>query len=122
MTYSLGDSVRETTTPRAASAATPTTNVATPATHLLPLVNGEYRTPPRRISLVSRAFPSLAFFTKFFGIVLRAGRVAKAGRYGGQEWSLSSLEVLHTLESVGCQFEITGVDNLRGISGPCVLI
>jgi 1-acyl-sn-glycerol-3-phosphate acyltransferase len=121
MTHSLGDSVPETTR-ATATAEMPTSNVTPHATHILPLISGIYRTPPRSISLISRTFPSLAFFAKFMGVVLRAGRIAKAGRYGGQEWSSSSLEVLHLLESVGCQFEITGVDNLRSVSGPCVLI
>jgi 1-acyl-sn-glycerol-3-phosphate acyltransferase len=122
MTQSLGDPFRTTTPHTASNAVIPPANGEAVSNHLLPLVNGDYRTAPRRISRVTRTFPSLAFFSKFFGVVLRAARLAKAGRYGGYEWSLSSLEVLHVLESVGCQFEITGVDNLRRVSGPCVLI
>jgi 1-acyl-sn-glycerol-3-phosphate acyltransferase len=122
MMQSLGDSLRTTTSHTASNAATPPAKGEAESTHLLPLINGDYRTAPRRISLFSRTFPSLAFFGTFFGVVMRAARQAKAGRYGGYEWSQSSLEVLRILESVGCQFEITGVDNLRRVSGPCVLI
>jgi 1-acyl-sn-glycerol-3-phosphate acyltransferase len=124
MTHSLGDSLR---TPSPHTAAHATSHVAASngeaeSSHLLPLVNGDYRTAPRRIPLAARMFPSLVFYGTFFGVVMRAARLAKAGRYGGQQWSESSLEVLRILESVGCQFEITGIDNLRRVSGPCMLI
>jgi 1-acyl-sn-glycerol-3-phosphate acyltransferase len=122
MMHSLGDPLRTTTSHAASSAEMPVANGEGAPTHLLPLINGDYRTTPGRLSLVSRTFPSLAFFAKFFGVVMRAARQAKAGRYGGYDWSRSSLDVLRILESVGCQFEITGVDNLRLVSGPCVLI
>lgn len=120
MTHSMGDSL-PTTSPTTSQSATPQA-MGEAETHLLPLVGGGYRTAPRRISIFARAFPTIAFFATFTGVVFRAARLAKAGLYGGREWSLSSLEVLRILESVGCQFEITGVDHLRRVSGPCVLV
>jgi 1-acyl-sn-glycerol-3-phosphate acyltransferase len=89
---------------------------------LVPFVAGAYRTAPRRISLVARAFPTCTFFLNFAAIVFRAASVAKRGKYRGREWSESSLEVMHALESVGCQFEITGAEHLMGLDGPCVIV
>jgi 1-acyl-sn-glycerol-3-phosphate acyltransferase len=87
----------------------------------LPFVDGVYRTPKRRISRLARMFPSAAFYVRFASIVWLGGWRAKRGRYGGREWSQSSVDVLHALEAVGCQFDITGVEHLQRLDGPCVV-
>ena len=88
----------------------------------LPEVDGTYRTQPRRVSWFARRFPSTAFYTRFLFIVLRSARLAKRGKYGDKEWSDSSHETLHALEASGVTFEITGLDQLAKVRGPCLIV
>lgn len=87
----------------------------------LALVDGNYRTAPRPISWLARRFPSLMFYPRFLGVVLRGSRQAKRGDYDSRAWSDSSYGVMHALEDVGCQFEITGLDHLQRLAGPAVI-
>ncbi|NOZ41190.1 MAG: 1-acyl-sn-glycerol-3-phosphate acyltransferase [Planctomycetes bacterium] len=88
----------------------------------LPVTDGVYRTAPRRVSWLARTFPSLVFFLRLTFSVLRAAKKAKWSSYGGQDWVNSSLEVVQALESVGVEFEITGIDNLKKVDGPCLIV
>lgn len=88
---------------------------------LLPLDGGVYRTTKRRPGVLARAFPSVVFFAKFARTVWRAAAVAKRGRYSGHEWGLSSLATMRALESVGVEFEISGIEHLAAVDGPCVI-
>jgi len=54
--------------------------------------------------------------------VVRASRLAKRGRYDDGAWQASSLEVFRQLEGVGVRFEISGVEHVEQLEGPCVLI
>jgi 1-acyl-sn-glycerol-3-phosphate acyltransferase len=115
MTQFLGNS------PPDATVAADSSVAAAPAPHpFLQIVDGVYRTPPRRLGWLTRTFPSLVFYPQFFSVVFRGSAAAKRRRYGGREWSLSSLGVLRALESVGCQFEITGVKHIERLAGPAV--
>jgi 1-acyl-sn-glycerol-3-phosphate acyltransferase len=113
MTQSLGNSpARTTVVAESAEAA---------AAHpFLRVVNGVYRSPPRRVGWLARWFPSLAFYPRFFSVVFRGAAAAKRGLYDGRDWSLSSLGVLRALEAVGCQVEITGIDHIERLTGPAV--
>jgi len=84
--------------------------------------NNRYRTSPTRISLPARMFPSLVFYYRELIIVLRASVKAKRGKYDTAEWAKSSLAVFHALEHVGVDIEITGIDSLDLVDGPCVFI
>ena len=88
----------------------------------LPVTDGAYHTTPRRISWLARTFPSLVFFSRLTCNVLRAAAKAKWSTYTGQDWVKSSLEVLHALESVGVEFEITGINHLQQVDGPCLVV
>jgi 1-acyl-sn-glycerol-3-phosphate acyltransferase len=87
----------------------------------LHFTNGAYRTPPQRISWLLRCFPSLAFHPRLIRSVFRASSAAKRSRYDDLAWSDHSLYLLRALESVGVQFEITGVEHLQRLDGPCVI-
>jgi 1-acyl-sn-glycerol-3-phosphate acyltransferase len=83
---------------------------------------GTYRTSPARISLPAKMFPSLIFYYQEIMIVLRGSAEAKRGQYGTAEWSKSSLAAFRALEHVGVDIEITGIDSLASVAGPCVFI
>ena len=48
--------------------------------------------------------------------------MAKRGRYGDAEWNESSHDVLRALERVGVRFEITGIEHVERLEGPCVFV
>ncbi|AQV02945.1 MULTISPECIES: lysophospholipid acyltransferase family protein [Desulfococcus] len=81
-----------------------------------------YRTNPVRISPFSRAFPDLSFYARFLFIVYRASVKAERGLYDGSDWTRSSFDTLRALERVGVAFEITGVEHLKALRVPCVII
>ena len=86
------------------------------------LVDGNYRTVPGRRSLLARFLPGLGFYTWFTYFVCRGSNSARLGRYGDDDWSQNSLEVMHALEAVGVHIEITGTDHFSRLPGPCVFI
>ena len=88
----------------------------------LTYLDGAYRSPPRRISWLAKFFPGVVFYWKALWIVLRASRQAKKSQYDSNEWAKSSWEVLKALESVGLEFEITGVEHLQNVEGPWLVI
>ncbi|MFA5354082.1 MAG: lysophospholipid acyltransferase family protein, partial [Thermodesulfovibrionales bacterium] len=47
---------------------------------------------------------------------------AKRGRYPTARWAESSRAILTALESVGVKVEITGLENILSVEGPCVFI
>jgi 1-acyl-sn-glycerol-3-phosphate acyltransferase len=84
--------------------------------------NGTYHTTPRRVGWFARQFPSLNFHWQFVGIVFRAAFQAKRGLYNDAEWAYSSHKIVHALESVGVQIEVTGLNYVREVEGPCLVI
>lgn len=86
------------------------------------IANGAYRTAPRRVSWWARAFPGAVFYWREIGIVWRAAMKAKRGRYDSKDWADSSLEILRALESVGVEFEITGLEHIQNCRGPCLIV
>ncbi|MCG8449483.1 MAG: 1-acyl-sn-glycerol-3-phosphate acyltransferase [Pirellulales bacterium] len=88
----------------------------------LPFIDGTYRTVPRPISWLARKFPEIVFYAKATAIVFRAAWKAKRSRYDGAAWTQSSLEVLQALESVGVEFEITGIEQFEQLDEPFLVV
>lgn len=84
--------------------------------------NGSYKTSHISISLFAKIAPSFVFYSKLLPIVFKASSNAKRSRYGDNEWTKSSLDVLRTLENVGVEIEITGIDHFRNLDVPCIFI
>ena len=82
----------------------------------------QYTSPLRRPSWFCRAFTSLAFYLKAFSIVWSASRRAKRGNYDSADWHDSSAATVKALESVGCRFEVTGLEHIQGVDRPCIFI
>ncbi len=68
------------------------------------------------------AFPSLRFYAAMAGILYRAGKLANAGAYTGQDWANSSAEVGMAMERVGASIHIEGFANVTDTAGPCVFV
>ncbi len=87
-----------------------------------PYAQASYTTPPEMRRGLSAAFPNLSFYWRMFNTVRRAGSLAKAGKYGGTEWIRSSYEIVREMEMCGTVFEISGLEHVINMQGPCVFI
>jgi 1-acyl-sn-glycerol-3-phosphate acyltransferase len=85
-------------------------------------VNGRYRTDETRRSILGRISPESVFYPRVVLIVLRAGAKAKRGRYDDAEWKGSSLTTVRALEAAGVRFDISGLEHVAALGGPCVFI
>jgi len=83
---------------------------------------GTYRTQPRRTFFLARWFPSLFYYPQFLRQVFWASGLAKQGKYGDDEWWQSSFLAMKALETVGVEIEITGLNIMETVPGPCVFI
>jgi 1-acyl-sn-glycerol-3-phosphate acyltransferase len=84
--------------------------------------DGTYATPPTAPNLLARLFPSLYFYSIFVYNVCKFGMLAKAGKYDDLGWYQSSFNVLRALEKAGANIQISGLNVLSQISGPCVIV
>ena len=81
-----------------------------------------YETVPRPISWFASKFPSLAYYPRFFRVVLAAGSLAKKDQYHKDQWCASSWQVLRDLEHVGVKLRIGGIQNIARLESPCLVI
>ncbi len=84
--------------------------------------HGYYQTPVRRVFFLARWLPSLFYYPQFIYQILKYSRLAQQGKFGAQEWQQSSQRSTLALETVGVEFEITGVDKFASLAGPCVFV
>ncbi|MCK5801571.1 MAG: 1-acyl-sn-glycerol-3-phosphate acyltransferase [Lentisphaeria bacterium] len=87
-----------------------------------PYTGSEYHTASIVPPLFSRYFPSLGLYGRIVRIVLAASRKAKRGAYGDEDWAKSSWDMLHAMERVGMRFEVSGLENLRDLQQPAVIV
>lgn len=83
---------------------------------------GNYRSPARALAPWRKCCPSLTFYSAMVGIVWRASRLAKQGRYSAQDWGASSARIITAMETAGVRFVIEGVENFTKQPGPCVFV
>ncbi len=81
-----------------------------------------YVTEASRVSWFYRTFPTSSFYLRFLRSVVRSSATARRGEYDSLEWSLTSHQVLKSLESVGVRMEISGMENVRQLDSPCVFV
>jgi 1-acyl-sn-glycerol-3-phosphate acyltransferase len=87
--------------------------------HKIPFINHRYQSEKQTGPVL---FPSVVFYLRLCCIVLHASRLAKNNRYHDSNWVDSSYQVLQQLEKVGVHVEISGIENVMGVSGPAVII
>jgi 1-acyl-sn-glycerol-3-phosphate acyltransferase len=89
-----------------------------------PCLNSEsaYLTGGRPVSWLGRCCPTAVFYSKILGIVYRAAKLVKRGRYDNQRWIESSLTTVRSLESVGGRFDLQGLDVIGRLQSACVFI
>lgn len=62
------------------------------------------------------------FHYRFIKEILRMRRKALAGTFKGQQYALSSLDVLRAIEACGGKFQVEGMDNILCADGPVVFV
>ena len=88
----------------------------------LPFVDGSYCSAEKTPGILARLRPGMAFYPREFLIVWRAGAKAKRGKYDDREWVKSSLDTIRNLERVGVRLDISGLEHVTALHGPCVFI
>ena len=90
-----------------------------------------HKTYPRKIAendtYISKPYSpsfikSLTFYPRVISIFLGANLKTKRNIYNRFNWVATSLQIFDTLESVGVQFEIAGMNNLHSLNGPVVYV
>ncbi|PLX86783.1 MAG: 1-acyl-sn-glycerol-3-phosphate acyltransferase [Desulfuromonas sp.] len=95
----------------------------TPHHGFTPFFTGDsYISPASKPDWLASALPTLTFYPKAIGVVWRASRQASSGRYDSRHWCESSLNIVRSLETVGCRLRVTGIEQLRKIDRPCIFI
>jgi 1-acyl-sn-glycerol-3-phosphate acyltransferase len=100
----------------------PVTTPKSPLDNGLAIVNGAYQTPPGRGSALGRAFPSTLFYPRLYRNIFRSSAIARRGGYDDQAWIDTSSGILRALEGVGFQFDVTGLDHIARLEGPCLIV
>lgn len=86
------------------------------------LVGPEYRTADHTVSFISRMMPSASFYLSMLVIVYKAAALARRSQLDRVEWSKSCYSILRAIERVGVRVEISGLDNIKEVDGPCIFI
>ena len=76
----------------------------------------------RKPGFLRRLFPDLGFYISLCSIIWRRGQQAKKGTYTGDDWAISSNEVIQLLERYGCSLEVTGIETVAALDEPVVFI
>lgn len=88
----------------------------------LPYDNNSYTTKRTTPSFLKRCFPTALFYTRFIWEVIVSAIRARQNRYTGDAWVTSSWGVFKSLESIGVEFDISGIENLHLVDGPVVVV
>lgn len=88
----------------------------------LQLLNGHYQTPPESATFPANRLPTLSFYLKFFYVVAVAAWRAKKNCYTVEAWAHSSHRLVQALEDAGVSIEVSGLEHLEALEGPCVII
>lgn len=88
----------------------------------LTYVEGVYRSPKRRIGMLARWLPSVTFYTKMMSLCAWGSLKCRLNRYDRQQWAACSHDIIKALESVGVEVEISGIEHLRALEGPVVIV
>jgi 1-acyl-sn-glycerol-3-phosphate acyltransferase len=86
-----------------------------------PPIADTYQTLPRRVGWISRHAPSLAFYTRVVGVVVRAAWTTRQG-YSDALWVEDSARFVRAAEATGLCFHVEGLRHYASLPGPCVVV
>ena len=88
----------------------------------IPIIQDSYHSPIRKVSFLTRAFPSCFFYPRALGVIRWSSRRAKRGNYGSREWVETSYRIVAALEAVGVSLSVKDVSAFKNLSSPAVFI
>ncbi len=88
----------------------------------LEYTNNRHHTPANASSLFGKLFPSFSFYTSFMAQIYLASRKAQKGAYDNEAWFQSSINVFRALERTGLKISMSGIEHLKSLDSPCVII
>ena len=83
---------------------------------------GRYISENIKVNLLTKLFTTPIFILKMAKLILDGSKLAKQGKYDVNEWIKSSKKAFDILESVGVKFNISGINNVKNLTGPVVFI
>lgn len=90
---------------------------------LLDQVTGDsYTTVPEKPGICTRTFKSLSFYLAIVKLIIRGSARGKRGEYDKAYWLTNSQHSTDAVERVGGMIEVNGLNNLRKLDGPCVIV
>lgn len=88
----------------------------------LPHQTPNYVSPPELRRPLSALFPSLSFYWRMCTVIRKGGSMAAKGLYPAEAWAESSFKILRAMEYCGAVFEISGLEHVSSLEGPCVIV
>ena len=87
------------------------------------LTGDTYRSPAMRAGMLSRALPSLSFYSRLFlGPVRWLCRRAARGQCDDAAWVYASIWTADRMERMGCPIEVEGMDAITAEDAPCLFV
>ncbi|MGL1930381.1 MAG: 1-acyl-sn-glycerol-3-phosphate acyltransferase [Desulfotalea sp.] len=84
--------------------------------------NSSYHSPKRNISVFKKIFPSFSFYSRLILEIFTSASRCKRGVYTDEAWIQSSYDLTKNLESIGINFDISGIENIQDEKEPAVII
>ncbi len=82
-----------------------------------------YFTKEQPINIFSKLLPNLSFYiSSLLGPVLGLCYAAQINKCDDVAWVYNSARMGRVFEAVGCRFSITGMDNLKNLTEPCIIV
>ncbi len=86
-------------------------------------LDAQYISPKREPHWFAKHFPSAAFYLNAMaGPVFRLCYSAKVGKCTDEMWCNQSVGIGKTMEQVGCHIELTGLNHMDSVDGPCIFV
>lgn len=81
-----------------------------------------YTSPVRKLSLLEKKCPAIAFYFQMLSVVFNSARLARQGKYDGEQWALHSYKTIKALESVGVRFHVDNLKAVMDLDTPAVFV
>jgi 1-acyl-sn-glycerol-3-phosphate acyltransferase len=93
---------------------------------MIELSAGDRYTTPEGVSRAASELLLLgsrwSVYSHFFATIFRSRALALRCLYDDEAWAASSIEIIHNLERCGARLTIEGLDHVRSVQGPLVIV
>ena len=91
-------------------------------TDLVGVMNGDYRTPERKIGFFARRFPTAVFYKDTAHVVFHAAKLGKRGQLNEEKYAEAAAGIFRNADRVGGVIEINGYDKVPASGWPYVFV